>query len=489
MHFVLVMVICAAFVPDPWFPVAVDASWGTLGTLLATVLLLALGESISRTAAWMLYRYPERRQQIIRRYYRARAVHFLLGIAGYGCILALLGWGRVVRLSWGLADWVLVDELLVLAPFLTILVGGWISYYRAERAIYDTRPSPAEHPFWGRFGYVMFHVRHYLGLVLAPILLFTLAQESIRRVPGVGSESWFQVAAMGLLAAAVLAAMPWLLVRMWGATRLADGPLRARLEAAARRLRFRYSDILVWNTRGNVANAMVTGLFPVPRFVLLSDCLIQHLKPEEIEAVFGHEVGHIKHNHMGLYLCFLMASLTAMVSAGEWLLARLRAASDQAWVHEWFARDTLGGYLPGLVFLGSYVWLVFGFLSRRCERQADVYGCKTVSCSDPQCTGHDDTTPGEAASKSDRDLCRTGIATFIAALEQVADLNGIRRDKPSWRHSSIARRVEFLRRLQENPQLEPLFQNRLRWTKIALFAGLAAVLASLWWSGLTPPMT
>jgi STE24 endopeptidase len=132
---------------------------------------------------------------------------------------------------------------------------------------------------------------------------------------------------MGMLAAAVLAAMPWMLVRMWGAARLSDGPLRSQLEGAARRLRFRYSDILVWNTRGNVANAMVTGLFPVPRFVLLSDGLIQHLKPEEIEAVFGHEVGHIKHHHMGLYLGFLMVSLTAMISTGQRYARRILAGT------------------------------------------------------------------------------------------------------------------------------------------------------------------
>jgi STE24 endopeptidase len=139
------------------------------------------------------------------------------------------------------------------------------------------------------------------------------------------------------------------------------------------------------------------------------------------------------------------------------------------------------------LFLGSYVWLVFGFLSRRCERQADVYGCKVVSCGEPHCSGHDGTARTEPAAADCNNLCRTGIATFIAALEQVAELNGIRRDKPSWRHSSIARRVEFLRRLQENPELEPHFQKRLRWVKVALFAGLGGVLACLWWSGLTPP--
>jgi STE24 endopeptidase len=121
--------------------------------------------------------------------------------------------------------------------------------------------------------------------------------------------------------------------------------------------------------------------------------------------------------------------------------------------------------------------VVFGFLSRRCERQADVYGCRAVSCTRPDCGGHEAGT--ELAARG-RGLCPTGIRTFIDALEKVARLNGISRDNPgwlsSWQHSTIARRVEFLQGVLADRSLEPRFQRRVALVKWGLFLGLVAAL-------------
>ena len=91
--------------------------------------------------------------------------------------------------------------------------------------------------------------------------------------------------------------------------------------------------------------------------------------------------------------------------------------------------------------------LVFGWLSRRCERQADIYGCKIATS-----------------------------AAFISALEKVADLNGISRERPGflswWQHSTIADRIAFIRRMETDPALEPAFQRRLGWTKWSVTVGL-----------------
>src|SRR5262249_58146905 len=42
---------------------------------------------------------------------------------------------------------------------------------------------------------------------------------------------------------------------------------------------------------------------------------------------------------------------------------------------------------PLIGILGAYIFVVFGFLSRRCERQADIYGCRAVSCRRGDCCG------------------------------------------------------------------------------------------------------
>ena len=82
------------------------------------------------------------------------------------------------------------------------------------------------------------------------------------------------------------------------------GPCRDRLIAAAERLHFPFSDICIWHTRHGVANAMVTGFSPRPRYILLSDLLLENLEPDEIEAVFCHEIGHIRHRHIAVLIRF-----------------------------------------------------------------------------------------------------------------------------------------------------------------------------------------
>src|SRR5208282_1213408 len=126
--------------------------------------------------------------------------------------------------------------------------------------------------------------------------------------------------------------------------------------------------------------------------------------------------------------------------------------------------------VPSIALTGAYVFVVFGFLSRRCERQADIYGCRVASCAQRECLEHDADRrpPGDG-----RHLCPTGIRTFIHALEKVAYVNGISRSRPgwlqSWQHSTIARRVEFLHRMAHDPSLEPRFQRTVGLVKWLLF--------------------
>ena len=125
--------------------------------------------------------------------------------------------------------------------------------------------------------------------------------------------------------------------------------------------------------------------------------------------------------------------------------------------------------------------MVFGFLSRRCERQADVYGCRAVSCGRPDCVGHDD---GAALAPRAAALCGTGVRTFIYALEKVAQVNGISRDRPgffqSWQHGSIARRVAFLYGLLKDPSAEARFQRRVALVKWGLFVVLGRPWRRCW---------
>jgi STE24 endopeptidase len=262
------------------------------------------------------------------------------------------------------------------------------------------------------------------------------------------------------------------------------GPLRDRLLASARRLGFECSDFLVWNTRSGMANAMVVGVLPRPRYVIFTDRLLEEFAPEEVEAVLGHELGHVKHRHMLTYLLFLMVSMAVLWKLVTEALPRLLHWLDPgSGLAEGFQQllnnPQYQQALPMALVLLPYIFVVFGYLSRRCERQADVFGCRAVSCRDPLCQGHG---PAVELARGDA-LCPTGVRTFVGALEKVALLNGINRDRPGflhwWQHGSIARRVGFLEGMLSRPGEEPAFQRGLAFVKWGLFAVLGTLLLVL----------
>jgi Zn-dependent protease with chaperone function len=76
-----------------------------------------------------------------------------------------------------------------------------------------------------------------------------------------------------------------------------------------------------------------------------------------------------------------------------------------------------------LVFAAFYWIVLFGYLSRRFEQQADVFATRVSS--DP--------------------------SALIAALHKLALLSGIPARAGSWRHFSIWRRTEYLTQLAERP--------------------------------------
>jgi Zn-dependent protease with chaperone function len=466
MPFLLLLFLTLGCFADQW-----QWRWAWVDSPLRSALVTASGMAaviglaalISYRVRCRLSREPARREAALQLYAQWRTYHLFALLTAYTLSLLVFGWGWAVTSpeAWGLS-W--FSEVIVLLPFFVALALSWACFYDAERALHRAGAADGP-PAWSRWAYVGFHLRTNLALVCVPLALIIVQNNVLRSFPSL--EPSLQVVILGLGVAAVLAVfacLPWILRLMLGLTPMPPGPLRERLLAAARRLNFRCNDILLWRTRGHVANAMVAGVLPWLRYVLLTDRLVTDLTPDEVEAVFGHEVGHVKHHHMAYYLGFLLGSLLILQWAATMLLKALQLSTDHGM-----------NLVSLLAVAGAYIFVVFGFLSRRCERQADIYGCRTVSCGELDCRGH---AQGNAPAPAGRGLCATGIRTFIDALEKVAHLNGISRDRPgwlqSWQHSTIARRVDFLWRVLMDPSEEPRFQRKVARVKWALGLMLAA---------------
>jgi STE24 endopeptidase len=441
MQLVLVLSILAALVIAdnvPSEPVS-GAGW-RLGIVVAGAALVAtLAFALSRSIAGRLRRDFDQKRVLLRRFRTWRRIHAAIWLAVAGGTFYGLGWAQMVRFNWRLDRAVLVDELLILAPLLVPLILSWAAYYEVDRVVRrgpSGDDSPALEPFT-RWQYVGLHLRHYLGILLLPVLgLLAIEDAAELLAPGI-LETRYAMAVYVPPVVLLFVLFPCLLRRVWKTWPLPPGALRGRLEAAAKRAGFRASEILVWHTGGMVMNAAVAGFLPRLRCVFLTDGLLAQLADEEIEAVFGHEIGHVRHRHLLLRVLAMIAPVSLV------LVAQQAFPTAVGHVEQWLAAGGLGVQAPMgvlmLVAMGLYVFLVFGAYSRLLEGQADLFGCRALACG------------GDAGA----------METFTSALEKIAAASGVDRRAPGWQHASIARRVGLLDRVASDPRYGRRFQRRV----------------------------
>ncbi len=254
-----------------------------------------------------------------------------------------------------------------------------------------------------------------------------------------------------------------------------------------RRSGLRYREILLWHTQYSMGNAAVMGIIPQMHYILLSDLLLETLTDSQIEAVFAHEIGHIVHRHMAWYVVFFGVMALAALGPGSFL---------EDWICRIFGISTTQGSavsqseaIRGVISAGIALLLtfsVFGYISRRFERQADVYAARMIETD----WGARRDEPASAAlvvaqavgTAPITHVGTYGAGVFASALHRVAMINNISVESPSWCHGSIARRMRYLERLSADPTLTGSFDRdmfRLYFLLVAslLVCGAVAALA------------
>jgi STE24 endopeptidase len=448
-------------------------------TLGGLALVAAIAFGLGRLVAARVSRRGYASSRLRRRYSWGVRIIEVLTLGVYAGILYEADWPIVVRSGFGLGDAILVDDLLILLPFFLAQLLGWWGLYAAERAL---RPA-------GALGssrvanlrlFLTLKVRQSLGLVLPGVLVFSLGQDLARQQwPRWASGPLTPLIGMATMGLMVLVLSPLFVRLAWPTRPLPPGPLRDRLEHLAKRYGFRCTDILVWDTGQVLVNAGVTGAVPWFRYVLLTDALIENLNPLEVAAVFGHELGHIAHRHLFYLGFFFVGSLGVLTLLEQVISTPPLIAAPALYLPAGWSGPTAEAILQAMVvmlFLGLYFLLVFGHVSRRFERQADVFGCRTVSCGQVDCPPHSDPESPYLTTPAMVPLCPVGIRIFANALCSVASLNGMEPRTRSWRHGSISRRIAFLESLEGRPEAERRFQVGVGRLRLGVALVLIAVL-------------
>ncbi|MBI4575823.1 MAG: M48 family metalloprotease [Planctomycetes bacterium] len=397
---------------------------GAAPTLALVALGLAAGAALARliaaSASRRLGREPALREGAVRAYRRGRVVYGLAALAAYGALVHGAHWTLFVDRGLGLLDLAPLNRPVHLAPLLALAVAAWCIFHRIEAAW-----TPSGEGL-GR------HLGRQLRAALIPLVPF-LAFQALGDLPGtlpaldrlLRAAPLLEPLAVAAFLVLVFTLAPVLVRHLWPGGPLPAGPLRTRLEAAAERAGVRLRDIHLWDTGGSgLTNACVAGLFPGLRRVFLTDALVRGLAPEEVEAVFAHELGHAVHRHFLTYLLLALGFLSAM----DWLEGLLPADASDAMVAG-------ASVLVALAFLA-----LFGALSRRLEQQADLYALRFLGTAAP-------------------------LAGALRRLT-AGGTDGPRRW--AWRHPSVPRRLAFLGLAEREPAAAERLERQVRACVVAV---------------------
>lgn len=383
---------------------------GTRMLLLRLHALASAAEGIAE-ASQISARAQRERDTLARRMPLIRIV-IDAGLLGTYFVLAhTFGWVDYVHHVWGVPRY--LDVLPNLLPYFALLAGSWLAQVKTDNALNG--------PAWRPMQFVSFQARANL-MTIAPIVFVNAAYWAVMTWVPLATQiqaafAYSQFLLMFALVLPVFVFMPLAVRAALPTRRLPDGPLRRSLEDFARRRKLRIGGLYLWETGSrHFSTAFVIGLVPGLRYVFFTDALLRRFSDAEILAVFAHEMGHVRHRHLWWLLGFVIA-FSVMMLAIDTQTAAFGAV----------------GTLAGTIALLAWGYVVFGFISRRFERQADDYAAGETA---PELIGGV--------------LLKLGMSSPSAM------------DRRGWRHFPIRQRVAEIALQHQRPDARKAFDAQRR---------------------------
>ena len=229
----------------------------------------------------------------------------------------------------------------------------------------------------------------------------------------------------------MLLLFPLILPKMAGWKILPEGPELSLLKKTAKDNKFKYHKIYLANNQGLVT-AGVIGIFSRTTNLLFTKDILKLLNEKELEAVMLHEIGHAKYLHIIFYILFLSTLGAFSIIMISLFFVLLPEFEDNSWFFE----------LMVLVLSIRFGW---GWLSRQCERQADLNAAEVQ-----------------------------GTPEYIVSSFYKISASGHSLDKPSWHHGSLRERINNLTTAfgVEGLALRNAFHRKIKIIKILILSFL-----------------
>jgi len=438
-----------------------DVSFSSRGIIAAGAVIAYLGGTMALARLGCVQSVKNLDANPARAHYRHRMTRLLTNIWLLGGLAGVyvLGFGHWM-MTGPPASLPLVGMLGAMSPFVAAIVMTWVMEYPMHRAfrrrlmLQATGDGPPPGGPLGIGQYVLFNIRHELLFVLAPICMIVFFADALSLYvePALSPETapWVILPAMLVGMGGVFIIAPVLIVKIWSTEPLPPGPLREGLTRLSKGLGVKFRRMLVWNSGDIIINAAVVGLMGRFRYVLLSDALLRRMKPHEVQAVFAHEAQHIAGHHIFYSGMFVITASLAVTAVGE---ALRMITGWEGWTLELFT----------LVLLVLALLFVFGWISRRLERQCDVHAAATMG----------QMLSEEPAGK----ISHEGAAVFAIALQKIAHLNGMLPNKRNWRHGSIEWRIQHILTLATGEASTRRIDRTVRLIKLGIWLALATSIA------------
>ena len=377
---------------------------------------------------------------------RLTACHSAVWLIASLAIVYSFQWQKIVRGNWGLDRWLLLDEILIIAPVVLSLIASWAIFFDIQTVF---APSSRLKSLSKRVKFVMLRVRVYLAIFLVPMLLTICAKDFLDNQL-INSQT---ILLVGLFVGlpGLLLAFPFLVMFVWRTSPIEDPNLRQVIQAVVDEHQLKVATTRIWSTSKQIVNAVVAGVFPGCRVILVSDELVKQFSHDQLAAIIRHEAGHIRRWHLPMRMLFIVLPL-AIFTLAEFL--GYHVASSLENIAAGFSLPA-GVVMPALT-IGycGYLLAVLSWLSHQMEYDADQYAITEFS-NEPHV------------------LCMKSAEEMENALLRFAELMPSQVDRKSFWHPTIRQRLVRIAKIKRTPSLLSHHSENFAYQQFLLFCAIA----------------